>query len=312
MTTVFALCGAHLDRRARLKAPHVPMTSNPATMIEEVGGGVLNVARALRRMSVSVRLLSVRGGDRTAEVIARAIADAGIEDVSSVHLDRSSPSYTAILDHDGELVTAVADMDLYETGVPRAIRRSHVRQAIAGADALLVDTNAPSPSIADAISFAATGAPVFAMAISAAKVVRLRPVLNWVSLAFLNLHEARALCDRADLSAEDAVDALRAAGVRAAVISDGARPAHWFDDEAGERGSHHPPVPDRVIDVTGAGDAMAGVIIAKRLSGMALGDCVPYGLSAAARAVAETGCAPDFLAAGPLLGGHTSDKVRQP
>ena len=102
MSNLLIIGGAHVDRLARLKAPHRAHTSNPVEITEDVGGGCFNAGRAARRFAVNVSLLSARGADAAGGLVDQAIKSAGITDVSSVHLDRATPTYTAILAPDGE------------------------------------------------------------------------------------------------------------------------------------------------------------------------------------------------------------------
>ena len=178
---ILAVGGAHIDRRGQVSGAYVPAASNPGTMREDVGGGVFNALRSAVRRGVAASLLSVRGGDAAAETVSRAIAEAGIADLSAVFLDRTTPSYTALIDRDGELIVGFADMALYDLAFPKQIRRSKVREVIAAADAVLCDANLPSSALERLVALAA-GKPVFAIAISPAKVVRLIPVLGALAL----------------------------------------------------------------------------------------------------------------------------------
>src|SRR5690606_4481864 len=143
-------------------------------MVEDVGGGTFNALRTAVRRGTAASLLSLRGGDAAGETVARAIREAGIADLSAVFLDRSTPSYTAILDAGGELVVGFADMALYDLAFPKQVRRSGLRHAAKDADALLVDANLPESAL-ERLAGLACPKPIFAVAISPAKVVRLGP-----------------------------------------------------------------------------------------------------------------------------------------
>ncbi|MCR4269430.1 PfkB family carbohydrate kinase, partial [Nitratireductor sp. ZSWI3] len=169
---LLAVGGAHMDRRGRLAGPHRPATSNPGRMREEVGGGVFNAARAAALRGAAVSLMSMRGGDAAGERVADAIERAGFEDLSAVFLDRATPSYTAILDHEGELITGLADMELYELAFPKQMRRRKCREAAAAADAILCDANLPEAAIALLAASGGRG-PLHAIAVSPAKAGRL-------------------------------------------------------------------------------------------------------------------------------------------
>lgn len=294
--SLLAVGGAHVDRRGQVSGAYVPAASNPGRMREEVGGGAFNALRTLVRRSIRASLLSVRGGDTAGESVGRAIAQWGIEDLSAVFLDRATPSYTAIIDREGELVVGFADMELYELAFPKQVRRSKVREAAEAADAVLCDANLPAAAL-QTLAGLAQGKPVFAIAISPAKVLRLRPVLDRLSLAFLNRREAAALAGiTLESGPKETVAALRAAGLGGGVVTAGGAAVIGFDAEGVF--SLQPPAPDHVADVTGAGDALAGATVAALLNGQKLRTALREGVAAALLAIESPHAVPEFDAAG--------------
>ncbi|MBZ9718085.1 carbohydrate kinase family protein [Mesorhizobium sp. AD1-1] len=292
---ILAVGGAHIDRRGQVSGAYVPAASNPGTMREDVGGGVFNALRSAVRRGVSASLMSVRGGDAAADTVSRAIAGAGITDLSAVFLDRTTPSYTALIDSEGELIVGFADMALYDLAFPKQIRRSKVREVIAAADAILCDANLPSSALERLVALAA-GKPVFAIAISPAKVVRLLPVLKELSLVFMNRREAMALAGvAANATEREVVDGLRCSGLVSGVVTAGGGPMLGFD-EAGAF-SILPPPPRKVADVTGAGDALAGATVAALLRGLPLRAALREGIAGATLAIESAAAVPEFTAA---------------
>ncbi|HWK65527.1 MAG TPA: carbohydrate kinase family protein [Rhizobiaceae bacterium] len=276
---LLAVGGAHIDRRGRVSGAYVPGTSNPGTLSEEVGGVVFNALRNAVQRGVTASLLSVRGGDNAGEAVGRAIAEAGIDDLSAVFLDRTTPSYTALLDHDGELIAGLADMGLYELAFPKQLRRAKMREAIAPADAVLCDANLPVAALESLVAISGER-PVFAIAISPAKATRLAGLLPALSCLFMNAHEARALCAPATpATAADLARELRANGLASGVITAGGEPATGFD--AAGLFQVAPPTARRVADVTGAGDALAGGTVAALMKGADLRVALREGMAAA-------------------------------
>ena len=276
---LLAVGGAHVDRRGQVSGIFVPGASNPGSMAEEVGGGVFNALRNAVNRGIAASLLSVRGGDGAGDMVARAIAASGITDLSAVFLDRATPSYTALLDRDGEVIAGLADMGLYESAFARQLSRSRAREAVAAADAVLTDANVPAQAIARLVAIA-RGKPVFAIAISPAKVGRLAESLAGVSCLFMNRAEASSLSGLPrDASAIALAEKLTALGLRSGVVTAGAQPVVGFD--AGGVFSVVPPVPATVADVTGAGDALAGVTIAAIMRGRDLRAALREGIAAA-------------------------------
>lgn len=277
--SLIAVGAAHVDRRGRVAAPHVPAASNPGAMREEVGGGAFNALRNAMRHGAAGSVISVRGADIAGESVAAAIEASGARDLSAVYLDRTTPSYTAILDHDGELVTGFADMELYDTAFLRHLRRIGPREAISAADAICCDANLPAEALAW-LCERASGRPLHAIAISPAKVVRLGPSLGRLATLFLNGAEARALAGMAAGSTIiDAATALKSKGLACAAITAGGSALVGFDRE-GLFAVDFAPV-GHVADVTGAGDAVAGVTIAHLLKGLPFREAVRMGIAAA-------------------------------
>ncbi|TPL08844.1 carbohydrate kinase [Mesorhizobium sp. B2-4-14] len=292
---ILAVGGAHIDRRGQVAGPYVPAASNPGTMREDVGGGVFNALRSTVRRGVSASLLSVRGGDAAGDTVSRAIAKAGISDLSAVFLDRTTPSYTALIDREGELIVGFADMVLYDLAFPKQIRRSKMREVVADVDAILCDANLPASALERLLPLAA-GKPVFAIAISPAKVTRLIPVLGELAQLFMNRREAVVLAGvNSSASEREMIDGLRCNGLASGVVTAGSAPVLGFD-EAGAF-SILPPAPRKVADVTGAGDALAGATVAALLRGLPLRQALREGVAAATLAIESANAVPEFTAA---------------
>ena len=282
---LLAIGGAHVDRRGQVSGAYVPGASNPGTMSEDVGGGVFNALRNAVQRGVDASLMSVRGGDAAGDNVARAIAAAGIEDLSVTFLDRVSPSYTALVDRDGEVIAGLADMSLYELAFARQLRRSKAREAATAADAVLTDANLPADALARVAAFAA-GKPLFAIAISPAKVVRLAGVLGSVTCLFMNMREAAGLAALPQEAGAPAFSRrLNELGLKAGVITAGSGALTGFDGDGVF--TIEPPRVDGMADATGAGDALAGVTIAAMLAGRPFRQALREGIAAAVLTVAS-------------------------
>lgn len=286
--------GAHIDRRGVMAADYIPGASIPGKMTEETGGGVFNALRVAVQFGVSASLISVRGGDAAGELVAAEAKKAGIEDLSSTFLDRTTASYTALLDRHGDVVAALADMDIYERALPRQITRRKTRDAIDAADAVLIDANIPEESIIRLLRIVAQK-PVFALAISPAKAVRVRPVLRLLAGLFLNKREARAILGLApdDTSGSDELAlSMSDLGLSRAILTDGANAVCMLDD--GNTQLFTPPATEHVEDVTGAGDALAGASLAALLNGGTFESALAQGLAAASVTVETSNSVADF------------------
>lgn len=292
---IFAIGGAHVDRRGRMTADFTPGASIPGTMREDVGGGAFNALRTAVRRGALATLMSVRGGDGAGQRVAEAIVAEGIHDASAVFLDRATPSYTALLDRHGDVVAALADMGLYDLAFPKQMRRAKIREELLHADAVLTDANLPAAAL-QRLAVAAKGMPVFAVAISPAKAVRMADVLPALDCLFMNRREAAALATGGRATVFEDGAALAAAlaekGLRRGVISNGAAPVLAFEEE--RRWTIEPPQPHRIADVTGAGDALAGAAVAALLQGRDFVRAVREGMTAALLAIGVDSAVPFF------------------
>lgn len=289
---ILAIGGAHVDRRGRMSAPFVPGASIPGAMSEEVGGGAFNALRGAVRRGAAGSLMSVRGGDAAGEAVAAEIASNGISDLSAVFLDRATPSYTALLDRGGDVVAALADMGLYELAFPKQMRRAKMREAIAAADAVLCDANLPETALWRLAEAAGT-VPLFAIAISPAKAVRMVPILDRLSCLFMNRREAAVLAGtNAEADASEIARGLRAAGLKRGVVTAGGSAVFAFDAEG--LSMIAPPAPRQVVDVTGAGDALAGTTTVALLRGEGLASALRQGIAAAVLAIESPSAVPEL------------------
>jgi pseudouridine kinase len=278
---ILVLGGAHIDRRGRIFGETNSGASNPGAWIEEPGGGGFNAARNLARLGYAVRMISPRGGDPLGETVAAAALQAGVDDRPFVFLDRKTPSYTAIMENDGNLVIALADMELYKLFTPRRLAIRAVRDAFDWADFLLCDANLPADTLAVVTSRAAAlGKPLAAIAISPAKVVRLKPCLGGIDYLFLNQAEAAALTDSRPDDPSEWVEQLRALGLKGGVITRGQRSLIAFADDIAF--TLEPPAIAGIADVTGAGDSLAAGVLSALMAGLGLAEAVRHGAAAAA------------------------------
>lgn len=260
MAKILVIGGAHIDRKGWLSAPHRPGASNPGHWQTEAGGGAFNAARNLARLGHEVTLVAPRGGDAAADMVARAAEDAGIEDCPLTFLDRATPSYAAILEPDGNLVTALADMALYDLVPARRLLSARLRKRLAAADLLLADSNLPETALtalADAAS--ALALPLAVIAVSPAKVVRWKQSLAKITCLAMNGAEAAALTGAQAYSSAEWAGHLAQIGLTGGLISSGGDPVTAFapSPSAQECITLQPPPLDQLQDVTGAGDALA-------------------------------------------------------
>lgn len=125
---ILVVGGANLDRIAKGLGPVVPGTSNPASLQESYGGVARNLAENLARLGLPVRLLTAVGDDAAGTALLRHAQELGIDTAGTLRaMGCPTGTYTALLEPEGELVVAMADMGVLERlTVPALLqRRSH-------------------------------------------------------------------------------------------------------------------------------------------------------------------------------------------
>jgi pseudouridine kinase len=264
---VVCVGAANLDRKLRSIATLVPRTSNPAGAVESFGGVARNIAENLARLGTQVALLTAVGKDSSGAALLAHAETLGIDTRATLKLEgAASGTYTAVLDRDGEMVVALADMALYERLDPAFVAGR--QSLLAGAALVVADLNLPLDTV-DALvrSARALDAALVLVAVSEPKMARLPRVLDGVSLLILNAGElatrvGRALAGEAELEA--AMREVQAQGVRDLVVTRGAKGVLLT---APGRIVHLPAPAARVVDVTGAGDAFAAAVCWSLLQG---------------------------------------------
>lgn len=288
MKSVVCFGGLHWDVKARLAEPLRRGTSNPVVTSRTPGGVAANVARSLARLGVPVAIVSVVG--EGAAPLLEAISAEGV-DVSGVEVvaGAATASYTAILEPDGSLAAGIADMTVYE----HMDRAWGLRRAARG-DLWFADANIPAAGV-EALHAASPGSDWFVDPVSVAKSSRISGALDGAACVFPDELEAAALTGEDD--PEVAARTLVGLGSHRVVVTLGQAGVVVADGSGVVR---RPAVaPDRVADVTGAGDAF----VAGYLGGIALDadDPVTWGLAAASLAVETLETVPDDFGLPRLL-----------
>jgi len=257
---VVCIGAANLDRKLRSNGTLALRTSNPASAVESFGGVARNIAENLARLGTQVALLTATGKDSSGAALLAHAEALGIDTRGALKLiDAASGTYTAVLDQDGEMVVALADMALYDR-IDAAFVASRQAQ-LASASLVVADLNLPLDTV-DALMHAArqNGTPLVLVAVSEPKMARLPRELDGVSLLILNAGElaarvGRPLAREAELEA--AMREVQAQGVRDLVVTRGAEGVLLT---AAEGIVHLPAQAADVVDVTGAGDAFAAAV----------------------------------------------------
>lgn len=269
------LGAAHIDRIGRGNRKLRSGRSNPGTFSEVVGGAALNSASIFQALGGRAALVSAVGNDPAGEFVRRTCAERALQ--TSFTPAPQTATYTALLEPDGSVALAMADMAAYEDV-------SSERITVTGKAPLFVDAN--FASIAEIATHHA--GPIFAAATSVAKVHRLLPLLPKIDILFCNRGELLALFDlSAEIDDQTLQETMIRFELRLAVVSDGAGPVLALAPTQVTRIDVSEPT--EIRDHTGAGDALAAACLFRYLGGADLPTSIRFGCEICARILAVDG-----------------------
>jgi pseudouridine kinase len=257
---IVCIGAANLDRKLRTDARLVLGTSNPASQSESFGGVARNVAENLARLGAAVSLVTAVGNDAAGAALLSHADSLGIDTRAVTRLpDAATGTYTAVLDHDGEMAVALADMALYERLTADVMAASQPLRS--NAALIVADLNLPRDTLALLARDAERDAvPLVLVAVSEPKMARLPAELPGTRLLIVNEGELAARVGRRFDTDDDiarACSQVQRQGVRDLVVTRGERGV--LHTTAGGLARLAAPAAD-IVDVTGAGDAFAAAV----------------------------------------------------
>jgi pseudouridine kinase len=278
--TVLVIGGANVDVKAKTSADHIPRTSNPGVVTIKAGGVGRNIAHNLARLGADVTLLSVIGTDAFGDMLISETNKAGVNTQVIIRTNQTTGSYVATLDEKGELITAVSDMDLLSLLTQDIIEKN--KDLIMANNHIISDCNLSEETLNEIAKQSASR--LIIEPVSVAKSQKLLNLLanHKIYLATPNLDQIEALTGTRDIPT--AIKALHKLGLQKIVIHAGEQGAFASD---GKTFTHIPSTAQKIIDVTGAGDAATAGLVHGLMKNLPLADAAKLGQDMAARVIAS-------------------------
>ncbi|MBO4461969.1 MAG: bifunctional hydroxymethylpyrimidine kinase/phosphomethylpyrimidine kinase [Lachnospiraceae bacterium] len=261
--------------------------SNPGRVRTSLGGVGRNIAHNLSLLGNSVKLVTAFGDDDYAKQIINSCNALKIDIHDSlISHDDVTSTYLYITRDDGDMELAINDMSIYRKMTPEFIETK--TNLMENSAVIVIDANLPEKTI-EAIAKNTT-APIFAEPVSAAKAPKFKKILKNIHTITPNLIEAETLTGMkinpdSVKSLEAAADKLMAEGVKQVVITLGSKGVYY---KSSDGQALLPPVKAKMVNTTGAGDALFAGIAAGYCRGMSLEDSVRLGMAAAAITIETT------------------------
>ena len=285
-----------MDVLGRLEAPALIGASNPGTITTMAGGASLNSASVASLLGLNCAIIGMIGDDQQGDFLAHTLKARSIKNHLHICRGKSTGSYTSIIEPDGNLHIAIADLALNEE-MHALWLLEHYAKPMENADIWFVNSNLSTQTLLSLSDRALAQRPkiLTAASISPSKSQKLAPSLANIDVLFTNIAEASAMLNVIDgkpydaphFDAQTCIARIREMGVTKGTLSQGGNFLWVWENNTTRK--FKPAALDQVIDVTGAGDALAATFLMGLVSGMSMFQSAPLAISAARMTISTLG-----------------------
>lgn len=280
---VLVIGASGLDVIAHLEGPFKTGPSNPAKVRTSYGGVARNVAENLARLGQDVTLLTVIGNDQAGSQILAHTEDSGVDVSQSIQTDiYPTGFYMGVVNKKGLVELAVDDMRVMSCLTPEELKKR--AELFKSAAMVFLDANLPEDSLKMAVGLSHKyKVPLCADPASRSNALKLLPFLPRIFLITPNSSEAGILSG-SEINSSDRKAAMQLArhlvnlGVENALITLAEFGVCYATSETS---GQMPAIKTRVVDPTGAGDALTAAVMFALLNDMDIDEAVKLGVSAA-------------------------------
>lgn len=277
--------GANLDITGFTRKKHLFHSSNPGKIDHSFGGVARNIAENLSNLGLKSKLISVFGDDPGSKDMIVNCQNKGIDISDSIFLKGCQGSkYLSVLDEEGELITAISDMDtLSKLNVSYLKSKKHIFNQ---SNYLICDTN-PDIEVLELIA-KVTDIEKFIDLVSVEKSMKVVDFIGNFSIVKANRTEIQQLTS---LSANNISEIEKAAkillekGVKYVIITLGEDGVYYCSKESK---GHIKAPKTRVQNVNGAGDAFFSGFIYGFISGENLEQCCQLGICCSSITISDS------------------------
>ena len=266
---IFGFCGRSYAQR----------DSIPGHIKISFGGVCRNIAENLARVGINTEFISTLGDDENGKSILEHSRRFGYNMENSLFLKgESTPTYMAILNHKGEMESAVVDMESLNKMDEVFIEGKH--EVFANAEYTIVDSD--NPVLLEYILKKYEGKSKFILdPVSAKKARKIRHLIKYFHTVKPNRFETEALCGFKIETDDDLKKAGRffiEQGVKNVFISLDSDGIYYITSE-GEEGTLACCESINVKNVTGAGDSFVAGIGYGYMNNLSIKDTLKYSMA---------------------------------
>lgn len=256
--------------------------SNPGTVKTTMGGVGRNIAHNMSLMGIETKMLTAIGDDNVGKTIKNHSPHEKLDfsDVLAVR-GQETATYLYIADQNGDMVSAIADMRVFDFISPDYIESK--KSLISNAKAVVLDANIPAETMLKLTEI--YDGPIFVDPVSTEKGRKLKTFLKYIHTLKPNKMEAEMLSGVSivdEKTLKEAADILLNAGVKRVFISLGRDGVYAACDDKIVKA---PIMPVKLANVTGGGDCFMAGLVYSYLNDLSFEKTVKFSLAASAMAV---------------------------
>lgn len=255
MLRTVVIGGQNIDIFAHATSEVVLHDSNASNIHLSFGGVACNIATTLALLGNDVSFLTVFGDDTFGTLAKSNLENLKIQFDRSLTVEAARNSmYLAVMNVDNNLLIGLNDMDIVNCLTVDFFkqREDYIRDF----DVLVIDTNL-STEVLKHLLLTYSDKKIVMDAVSSEKVLKLKGLLENVSLLKLNSLELSAFSDGETV--QQRMDDALSQGLKKILVTNEGNEIHYRS--ADERISTMPMVADTVVNSSGAGDAFLGGFI---------------------------------------------------
>ena len=251
--------------------------SNPGNVRVSFGGVCRNIAENMARVGINTKFISIIGNDERGNSILNHAREINLDMEDSLVLEgKSTPTYMAILNEKGEMVSAVVDMEITNSLSEGFVDSKS--EIIRNASYMVVDTD--NPKIVEYIVKNYHNLTNLILdPVSASKADGIKHIIKYFHTIKPNRYEAEVLCGFKIRSEEDIRKAGKYfvdLGIKNVFISLDSDGIYYNNGkEEGMIKSNNVSV----VNVTGAGDSLVAGLGYGYINNMSIKDTVKYAIA---------------------------------
>ncbi len=229
MSKILLIGAANVDIIGVSNTTIIPFDSNPGTIQLSVGGVAKNIAENLKRLDLDIHFLTFFGNDSFVDYVQSNLKALHIDYSLSIQLNYPSGKFMSIHRPKGELELGINDFELLDHVTVDMFKSKEA--AIENFDYLVFDTNLPEEVLTYLIH-RFSHKTIIVDGVSQLKVVKIKSVLESISLLKVNQKELSALLEKPVDDIILSVKELLKLGLKQVVVTNGTNPITYNIDKS--------------------------------------------------------------------------------